>query len=127
VSVLISPLGESAISGPDGRFRATVPSPGLYSLQAHHSDWGGGEVKVAAPKEGVELQLEPRAGCEITVQQNGRRIEGASVVMFTGEGNFRSDRVSGADGVVLMRGMPPNGYTLVATHPDFLPSDRQSV
>lgn len=127
VSVLISPLGESAVSGADGRFRATVPSPGLYSLQAHHSDWGGGEVKVAAPKEGVELQLEPRAGCEITVQQNGRRIEGASVVMFTNEGNFRSDRVSGADGVVLMRGMPPNGYTLVATHPDFLPSDRQSV
>jgi protocatechuate 3,4-dioxygenase beta subunit len=127
VSVLISPLGESAISGPDGRFRATVPSPGLYTLQAHHSDWGGGEQKVSAPKEDIELQLEPRAGCEITVMQAGRRIEGASVVMFTSDGNFRSDRVSGADGVVLMRGMPPNGYTVVATHPDFLPSDRQQV
>lgn len=127
VSVLITPLGESAISGPDGRFRATVTSPGLYTLQAHHSDWGGGEQKVSAPKEDVELQLEPRAGCEITVMQAGRRIEGASVVMFTSDGNFRSDRVSGADGVVLMRGMPPNGYTVVATHPDFLPSERQSV
>lgn len=127
VSVLISPLGESAISGPDGRFKATVPSPGLYSLQAHHSDWGGGEVKVPAPKTDVELQLEPRAGCEITAMQNGRRIEGASVVMFTNDGNFRSDRVSGADGVVLMRGMPPNTYTVLATHPDFLPSDRQTV
>jgi hypothetical protein len=127
VSVLISPLGESVVSGGDGRFRATVPSKGLYSLQAHHSDWGGGEVKVAAPKEGVELQLEPRAGCEITVQHNGRRIEGASVMLFTSEGNFRSDRVSGADGVVLMRGMPPNVYTLVSTHPEFLPSERQSA
>lgn len=127
VSVLISPLGDSTVSGPDGRFRATVPSPGLYALQAHHSDWGGGEVKVSAPNDRVELQLEPRAGCAITVLQGGRRIEGASVVMFTNDGNFRSDRVSGADGVVLMRGMPPNGYTLLATHPDFLPSDRQSV
>jgi hypothetical protein len=127
VSVLISPLGESALSGPDGRFKATVPSPGLYSLQAHHSDWGGGEVKVTAPKEGVDLQLEPRAGCEITVMHDGRRIEGASVVMFNNMGNFRSDRVSGADGVVLMRGMPPNGYTVVATHPDFLTSERQAV
>ncbi|MBL8920793.1 MAG: carboxypeptidase regulatory-like domain-containing protein [Myxococcaceae bacterium] len=127
VSVLISPLGESAISGPDGRFRATVPSPGLYTLQAHHSDWGGGELKVSAPREDVELQLEPRAGCEITVMHGGRRIEGASVVMFTSDGNFRSDRVSGADGVVLMRGMPPNAYTVVATHPDFLPSERLSV
>lgn len=124
VSVLISPLGESTLSGPDGRFRATVPSRGLYSLQAHHSDWGGGEAKVSAPKEDVELQLEPRAGCEITVMRAGRRVEGASVVMFNAEGNFRSDRVSGADGVVLMRGMPPNGYTLVATHPEFLPSER---
>jgi hypothetical protein len=127
VSVLISPLGDSAMSGPDGRFSHTVPSPGLYSLQAHHSDWGGGEVKVTAPKTDVELQLEPRAGCEITVMSAGRRIEGANVVMFTNEGNFRSDRVSGADGVVLMRGMPPNTYTLVATHPGFLPSERQTV
>lgn len=127
VSVLILPVGESALSGPDGRFSHTVPSPGLYSLQAHHSDWGGGEVKVTAPKSDVELQLEPRAGCEITVMAGGRRIEGASVTMFTGEGNFRSDRVSGADGVVLMRGMPPNTYTLVATHGSYLPSERQTV
>lgn len=127
VSVLVMPLGESVISGPDGRFRTVVPSPGLYSLQAHHSDWGGGELKVTAPREDVELQLEPRAGCEVTVTVDGRRLEGASAMLFTSEGNYRSDRVSGADGVVLMRGMPPGTYTVVATHPGFLAADRQSV
>ncbi|MCA2978391.1 MAG: carboxypeptidase regulatory-like domain-containing protein [Myxococcaceae bacterium] len=127
VSVLVSPLNESVTSGPDGRFSSTVPSPGLYTLAAHHSDWGGGEVKVTAPRGDVELQLEPRAGCEITVLAGGLRVEGASVVMFTPDGSFRSDRVSGADGVVPMRGMPPNTYTLIATHAAYLPSERQTV
>lgn len=104
-----------------------MPSPGLYELHAHHSDWGGGDLKVQAPKEGVELQLEPRAGAEITVSAKGRRVEGASVTLFHAKGNFRSDRTSGADGVVLMRGLPPDSYTLVATHPDYLPSDRQPL
>lgn len=127
VSVLVTPTGDSIIADAEGRFVAPVPSPGLYELHAHHSDWGGGDLKVQAPKEGVELQLEPRAGAEITVSANGRRVEGASVTLFHAKGNFRSDRTSGADGVVLMRGLPPDTYTLVATHPDYLPSDRQPL
>ncbi|MFZ5443205.1 MAG: carboxypeptidase regulatory-like domain-containing protein [Myxococcota bacterium] len=127
VSVLVTPTGDSVIADAEGKFVASVPSPGLYVLNAHHSDWGGGELKVQAPKEGVELQLEPKAGAEITVTAEGRRVEGASVTLFHSKGNFRSDRTSGADGVVLMRGLPDDTYTLIATHPDFLPSDRQPV
>lgn len=126
VSVLVTPTGDSVLADADGRFKASVPSPGLYVLHAHHSDWGGGEVNVTAPKLDVELQLEPKAGAEVTVTVDGRRVEGAHVVLLHAQGNYRSDRPSGADGVVLMRGLPPDTYTLVATHPDFLPSDRQT-
>lgn len=127
VSVLVTPTGDSIVADAEGRFTAPVPSPGLYELHAHHSDWGGGDVKVTAPAEDVVLQLEPKAGAQITVSAKGRRVEGASVTLYHSKGNFRSDRTSGADGVVLMRGLPPDSYTLVATHPDFLPSDRQTV
>ncbi|MFT3707979.1 MAG: carboxypeptidase-like regulatory domain-containing protein [Archangium sp.] len=127
VAVLVTPTGDSIIADSEGRFTASVPSPGFYELHAHHSDWGGADLKVQAPKEGVQLQLEPRGGAEITVTANGRRVEGASVSLFHSTGNFRSDRTSGADGVVLMRGLPPDTYTLVATHPDFLASERQTI
>jgi protocatechuate 3,4-dioxygenase beta subunit len=128
VSVLISPTGDSVMSDGQGAFLARVPSPGLYELHAHHSDWGGGQKKVTAPAAGVDLQLEPRSGATITVTADGRRVEGANAVMFIDrEGNFRNDRPSGADGVVLMRGLPAGTYTLVAAHPDFLPSDRQTI
>jgi protocatechuate 3,4-dioxygenase beta subunit len=128
VSVLITPTGDSVVSDSEGKFVAPVPSPGLYELHAHHSDWGGGNLKVTAPKTGVDLQLEPRAGAQVTVTVAGRRVEGASVVMYIEkEGSFRSDRPSSADGVVLMRGLPPGTYWLVASHSDFLPSDRQKV
>lgn len=125
VSVLVTPTGDSVLADAEGRFTAAVPSPGLYELHAHHSDWGGGDVKVTAPKEDVTLQLEPRAGAQITVSVDGRRVEGASVTLFHSKGNFRSDRTSGADGVVLMRGLPPDSYQLVATHPDYLASERR--
>ena len=127
VAVLVTPTGDSVIADAEGRFRAAVPSPGLYTLQGHHSDWGGGEVKVTAPKSDVELQLEPRAGAEVTVTVDGRRVEGAHAVLYHEEGNFRSDRPSGADGGVLMRGLPAGAYTLIASHSEFLPSDRQTV
>ncbi|MBK7860731.1 MAG: carboxypeptidase regulatory-like domain-containing protein [Archangiaceae bacterium] len=128
VSVLISPTGDSVLSDPGGAFLARVPSPGLYALHAHHSDWGGGQKQVTAPAAGVELQLEPRAGVAVTVLASGRRVEGANAVMFIDrEGNFRNDRPSGADGVVLMRGLPAGTYTLLAAHPDYLPSERQTV
>jgi hypothetical protein len=127
VSVLITPTGDNVLADAEGRFLARVPSPGLYGLHAHHSDWGGGELDVTAPKTGVELQLEPKAGVEVTVTADGRRVEGANVVLLHAQGNYRSDRPSGADGVVLMRGLPPDAYSLIATHPDYLPSDRQPL
>jgi len=128
VSVLISPIGDSVMADPNGAFMARVPSPGLYSLHAHHSDWGGGQTQVTAPASNVVLQLEPRAGVAITVVADGRRVEGANAVMYIDrEGNFRNDRPSGADGVVLMRGLPAGTYTLLAAHPDYLPSERQTV
>ena len=127
VSVLIAPLGENVIADAEGHFHADVPSAGLYTLQAHHSDWGGGELKVTAPKTDVELQLEPKAAAEITVTLDGRRVEGAHAMLYYPQGNYRSDRPSNADGVVLMRGLPPGQYTLVAMHPDALPSERQQV
>lgn len=126
ISVLVSPTGDNVTADAQGQFVAPVPSPGLYTLHAHHSDWGGGTLSVTAPKSGVELHLEPRAGVEVTVMSDGRRVEGASVVLFVQDkGTFRNDRLSGVDGVVTMRGMPPDRYTLIAVHPQYLPSARQ--
>lgn len=128
VSVLVQPTGESALADGDGRFSAQVPTPGLYELHAHHSEWGGGQLKVTAPASGVQLSLEPRAALEVTVSSSGRRVEGADVVLWVEqEGIFRSDRSSGSDGVVPMRGMPAGTYWMVASHPDYLPSDRKQV
>lgn len=127
VSVLVSPMGDTVLADEAGRFLAVVPSPGLYELHAHHSDWGGVDLKVTAPKTDVVLALEPKAGTRVTVLAGGRRVEGASVTLFHAQGSFRSDRSSGADGVVLMRGLPPDSYTLVAIHPDYLPSERQAL
>lgn len=128
VSVLVQPTGEVAHADEQGRFRASVPTPGLYTLLAHHSDWGGGERQVTAPAEGVELALEPRAALEVVVSSQGRRVEGAEVMLLKeGEGVFRSDVPSGADGVVPMRGLPAGEFWLVATHRDYPPSQRQQV
>jgi protocatechuate 3,4-dioxygenase beta subunit len=128
VSVLVQPTGETALADADGRFTVQVPTPGLYELHAHHSEWGGGKVKVTAPASGVELSLEPRAALEVTVSSAGRRVEGADVMLWIErEGIFRSDRPSGPDGVVPMRGLPAGKYWMVASHPDYLPSERQTV
>ncbi|MCP3137551.1 carboxypeptidase regulatory-like domain-containing protein [Pyxidicoccus xibeiensis] len=128
VSVLVQPTGETVLADEDGAFAAQVPTPGLYELHAHHSEWGGGQLKVSAPATGVELALEPRAALEVTVSSAGRRVEGADVVLWVEQdGIFRSDRSSGSDGVVPMRGMPAGTYSMVASHPDYLPSDRKQV
>jgi hypothetical protein len=85
-------------------------------------------VKATAPAEGVKLELEPRASLEVTVMSEGRRVEGADVMLWVeSDGIFRSDSTSGSDGVVPMRGLPAGTYALVATHRDYLPSPRQSV
>ncbi|WP_434379986.1 carboxypeptidase regulatory-like domain-containing protein [Melittangium boletus] len=128
VSVLVQPTGESVLADGEGHFAVSVPSPGLYSLHAHHSEWGGGQVKVTAPTEDAKLELEPRASLEVTVTSEGRRVEGADVVLWVeGDGIFRSDSSSGSDGLVPMRGLPPGTYAMVAMHPDYQPSERRTV
>src|SRR5439155_13352339 len=49
ISILVTPTGDSVLAGADGHFSAQVPTPGLYQLHAHHSDWGGGTAQVNAP------------------------------------------------------------------------------
>lgn len=127
VAVLVTPGGETPHSDRDGRFSITLESPGLYRLQAHHSDWGGGELKVTAPASDVVLQLAPGAGVEVLVTLEGRPVEGASVSLVNQKGSFQSDRASGADGLVLMRGLPPDTYSVFAARPDSLPSAPQAV
>ena len=128
VSVLVQPTGEAVLADGEGHFSVPVPSPGLYELHAHHSEWGGGQVKVTAPTEDAKLELEPRAALEVTVTAEGRRVEGADVVLWVeGDGIFRSDSSSGSDGLVPMRGLPPGTYSMVAMHPDYQPSGRQMV
>ncbi len=128
VSVLIHPTGDTVLADADGRFTAQVPTAGLYELHAHHSEWGGGKVKVTAPASGVRLELEPGASMEVMVTSEGRRVEGADVILWVErQGIFRSDRPSGPDGMVPMRGLPSGSYWMVASHPDYLPSERQRV
>ncbi|HEX8702998.1 MAG TPA: carboxypeptidase regulatory-like domain-containing protein [Myxococcaceae bacterium] len=128
VSVLVQPTGDAVHADSDGRFVAQVPTPGLYELHAHHSEWGGGKVKVTAPASGVRLELQLAASLEVTVTAEGRRVEGADVVLWVDQqGIFRSDRPSGPDGVVPMRGLPGGAYWMLASHPDYLASERQRV
>ncbi|RKG64261.1 carboxypeptidase regulatory-like domain-containing protein [Corallococcus sp. CA054B] len=128
VSVLVQPTGGVVNAGEDGHFTAQVPMPGLYTLHAHHSEWGGGSVQASAPATDVTLSLEAKAGADVTVTSGGRRVEGADVTMWADPENiFRSDRPSGPDGVVPMRGLPPGTYQLVASHPEYLPSSPRPV
>lgn len=128
VSVLVQPTGASTLADAEGRFEAQVPTAGLYELHAHHSEWGGGQLKVTAPATDVQLALEPRASLEVTVSAEGRRVEGADVVLWVEQqGIFRSDRPSGSDGMVPMRGMPEGTYSMMASHPDYQPSERREV
>jgi protocatechuate 3,4-dioxygenase beta subunit len=128
VSVLIQPTGAVTNADDEGHFRAQVPMPGLYTLHAHHSEWGGGTLQTPAPATDVTLSLEAKAGADVTVSSGGRRVEGADVVMWPDPENvFRSDRPSGPDGVVPMRGLPPGTYQLVASHPEYLQSSPRTV
>ncbi|MCI0573434.1 MAG: carboxypeptidase-like regulatory domain-containing protein [Myxococcaceae bacterium] len=128
ISVLVQPTADAVQADAEGRFTALVPSPGLYTLHAHHSDWGGVERRVSAPDTGVELSLEPRASVEVVAQGDGRRVEGASAQLSLGRDSvFRSDRMSGPDGRIPVRGLPAGTYELTASHPDFLPSEPMKV
>ncbi|MEN9799121.1 MAG: hypothetical protein RL653_2817, partial [Pseudomonadota bacterium] len=128
VSVMVQPTGRTTFADGSGFFQVTVPSAGTYTLQAHHSDWGGGSIKVEAPAEQVRLMLEPRGTVDVVVEHNGRRVEGADAMLWHGDQDFfRSDRVSGSDGLVRMRGVPPGSYQVVASHPDYVESEKMRV
>jgi hypothetical protein len=126
VSVQLHPTGATVRTDEQGRFSAAVPTPGLYELRAHHSEWGGGKKKVTAPASGVRLELEPAASVEVTVMAGGRRVEGASIALsLENQATFHSASSSGSDGVVHMRGLQAGSYWLVASHPKYQPSKGQ--
>src|SRR5687767_11365551 len=56
VSVAVEPIGESVLADAEGRFSIMVPTPGLYALEAHHSEWGGARVQASAPTSGLEVR-----------------------------------------------------------------------
>lgn len=123
VVVRVRPTGEEVVADGEGHFLAPVPTPGLYTLQAYHSEWGGAQVQVTAPAQGVRLELQPGATVEVVVVSGGQRVEGASAQLLSARhGVFRGDRPSGADGVVTLRGLEPGAYELVVTHREYLAS-----
>ncbi len=127
VSVLLRPTDEVALSDEAGAFHFDVPSSGQYELSAHHSDYGGVELKTLAPRADVELRLERKAEIEVKVTANGQPLDGAHALLIYGDGNYRSDRPSGSDGVVVLRGLPEGPYELSVAHPQYLPSVPEKV
>jgi hypothetical protein len=122
VSLVVSPVGLVGRTDASGAFRFSVPGPGLYSLEAHHSEWGGVERSLTAPATDVVLRLQPRAVVELEVRADGRPLEGALAVLFdandTGPGGqYQADRATGPDGRVHLVGFPPGTYTLGVMHP----------
>ncbi len=133
VSVAVSPIHEVARSDGAGAFRLSVPSPGVYSLEAHHSDWGGAVQTVEVPSADVLLRLQPRSVLELKVLSGGQPVEGAKVDLFNardsgGGGQYEADRATGADGAVRLQGFPAGTYTLGVLRPGALrPSQLEVV
>jgi Carboxypeptidase regulatory-like domain len=132
VSVVASPINAVARSDAMGAFRFSVPGPGLYSLEAHHSDWGGAVEVVTPPAADVVLRLRPRSVLELKVLSGGRPVEGAKAELSDGRegggaGEYEADRVTGADGAVRLLGLAPGSYTLGVLPPGALRPERQTV
>ncbi len=120
VSVLLNPTGDVVASDALGAFRFSVPSLGLYTLSAHHSDFGGAELKSDAPQSGLELRLERKAELTVLVEADGKPVDGANAILEHAGGNFRSDVASGSQGLVSMKGMPDGEYRLAVVHEQYL-------
>jgi hypothetical protein len=120
VSVLLNPTGDVAVSDGLGAFHFAVPSLGLYTLSAHHSDFGGAELKANAPQSGLELRLERKAELTVFVEADGKPVDGANAILEHAGGNFRSDVASGSQGLVSMKGMPDGEYKLAVVHEQYL-------
>jgi Carboxypeptidase regulatory-like domain len=121
VSVVVSPTEVVARTDARGAFHLAVPSPGQYSLEAHHSDWGGAVKVVTAPAPSVRLRLEPRAELDLRVESGGHPVEGAQAQLFQGAAGdgreYASDRGTDADGGVQLHGLPPGPYHLEVAAP----------
>jgi protocatechuate 3,4-dioxygenase beta subunit len=132
VSVVVSPVGGVTRSDADGAFRISVPGPGVYSVEAHHAEWGGAERTVTLPASDVVLELRPRSVLDLQVLAEGRPVEGAMAVLFdrrdTGpRGQYPADRPTGPDGRVRLLGFPPGAYLLGVMHPGMLSSGREEI
>jgi Carboxypeptidase regulatory-like domain len=132
VSVVVSPTNAVARSDGAGAFRLSVPGPGVYSLEAHHSDWGGAVQAVVVPAADVMLRLLPRSVLELRVLSGGRPVEGARADLFDGRdsgpgGAYEADRATDANGAVRMQGFPPGTYTLGVLRPGALGPSHQEV
>jgi hypothetical protein len=132
VWVALSPTQGVTHTGAAGTFHVSVPGPGVYSLEAHHSDWGDAVQHVDVPSAPVTLRLEPRAVLELTVHLGARPLGGAEAVLFEsqdgGEGKeYAADRATDGDGGVQLKGIPPGSYTLEVSHPGAAAPVRQEV
>jgi Carboxypeptidase regulatory-like domain len=132
VSVVASPINAVARSDGMGAFRFSVPGPGVYSLEAHHSDLGGAVQGVTPPASGVVLRLQPRSVLELRVFSGGKPVEGVKAELSDGRdrggaGEYEADRVTGADGAVRLVGFAPGSYTLGVLLPGALRPSRQTV
>jgi protocatechuate 3,4-dioxygenase beta subunit len=117
MSVVVSPINAVTRTDREGAFRVSLPSAGLYSVEAQHSVWGGAEVQSAAPDGDLLLRLKPRAVLELSVREGERPLEGAVAVLQDVQdsgagGQYQADRATDADGHVRLAGFPPGTYSL---------------
>jgi len=132
VSVVVSPTGAVAHTNDAGVFQLYVPGPGLYGVEAHHSDWGGAVQAVSVPATDVALALQPQSVLALRVLSGGQPVQGAQALLFDGRdagpgGQYLADRPTGTDGTVRILGLPPGSYTLGVQHPGGLSASQQPV
>jgi hypothetical protein len=132
VSVVVSPTEEVAHSDDAGAFRLSVPGPGVYAVEAHHSDYGGATASVSVPASRVELRLQPRAVLALKVLSAGEPVQGAQVLLFDGRdagpgGQYEADSATDAEGNLRVLGLPAGTYTLGVMRPGTQSSSRQPV
>jgi hypothetical protein len=131
VSVEVFPTEATARTNALGAFRVGVPSAGVYSLEAHHSDWGGAVQAVTAPAAPVLLRLEPHSVLEVQVHSGGQPVEGAQALLQGQDAaaarQYAADRTTDADGGVRLLGIPAGHYMLDVGRPGALSPYRQEV
>ncbi len=119
----------SAFSDSDGRFHLDVESPGLVTIEAHHSALGSATRSVEAPSRDVLLQLDPLAQITATAvaRQGAAPIAGARLRAEPATASARqngqaffSDFPSGQDGALCLAGLNAGVYDVIVSAPGFL-------